>query len=81
MADLMDKMSGIIISQNKKLKEQNQDLKDVKELVKGNKIEPIEESAKADEESPVEDDEEDDDPDLPHLFSLRRSPFYQIKID
>ena len=78
MADVMDKMSGIIISQNKKLKEQNKDLKDIKELVQGNKIEPIEESAQADEESPVEDDEEED---LPDLFSLRRSPFYQIKID
>jgi len=78
MADVMDKMSGIIISQNKKLKEQNKDLKDIKELVQGNKIEPIEESAQADEESPVEDDEDED---LPDLFSLRRSPFYQIKID
>ena len=33
MADIMDKMSGILISQNKKLKEQNQDLRDIKELV------------------------------------------------
>ena len=71
MADIMDKMSGILISQNKKLKEQNQDLRDIKELVQGNKIEPIEESKEEDEQSPAEDDEE-----LPDLFSLRRSPFY-----
>ena len=32
MADIMDKMSGIIISQNKKLKQQNQDLKVIKQL-------------------------------------------------
>ena len=54
--------------------------------MQGNKIEPIEESLAADEESPDEKaknavDEEDEEGDLPDLFSLRRSPFYQIKID
>ena len=44
MADIMDKMSGIIISQNKKLKQQNQDLKVIKQLAQGQPIEGIEES-------------------------------------
>ena len=44
MADIMDKMSGIIISQNKKLKQQNQDLKVIKQLAQGQPIEEIEES-------------------------------------
>ena len=70
MADMMDKVGGIMITQNRLLKEQNQDIKDIKNLLENKPLEPIEEQAEELEDEP-----------LPDLFSLRRSPLYQLKIN
>ena len=78
MADLMDKMAGLIIKQHRKIAQQSSSLKVIRSHIKGEKysfnryINPdeIEEARKKRDWNY-----------LPLLFSLRRSPFYQKKIE
>lgn len=79
MADLMDKMAGLIIKQHRKIAQQSQSLKVIRSHIRSetnavhkNYISP---------DQIVETRKKRDWNYLPLLFSLRRSPFYQKKIE
>lgn len=74
-ADMMDKMSLIMLKQGKQIEEQAKSLKELRNLINkdgGDQIEEV--PAVAEVQEPHPDDE------IPALFSLRRSPYYQGKI-
>jgi|APSaa5957512535_1039671.scaffolds.fasta_scaffold38725_3 hypothetical protein len=72
---MMDKMSGILIQNNKNIDESGEMIDDIRHILHGQHPDQIEDK---DDGSGLGDDETQEG--LPDLYSLRRSPFYQIKI-
>jgi len=75
LADMMDKMSGILIQNNKNIDESGNIINDIRHILHGQ-----EETTEQEVEQSKLSDDEDIHGALPDLYSLRRSPFYQIKI-
>lgn len=73
---MMDKMSGILIQNNKNIDESGKVIDDIRTILHG--------QADEGEKSEIGESQLDKDENvhgaLPDLYSLRRSPFYQIKI-
>merc|ERR1712166_1637998 len=80
MADLMEKMSGLIIKQHRKIALQSLSLKVIRSHIKGENNVPYQNYIAPDEIVETRNIEKDWNY-LPLLFSLRRSPFYQKKIE
>merc|ERR1712070_269797 len=77
IADLADKLSGIIIAQNKKIAIQTQSLKVIGDILHGTHDVTAEIlGTDKDTEVPAIKAKEGEE-DLPELYSLRRSPLYQ----
>ena len=71
MSDLMEKMALIMLNQGEQIKAQNHQLKKIREKLG----DTVEEEKQPEEQQIAEDHDE-----IPALFSLRRSPYYQTKI-
>lgn len=76
LADMMDKMSGILIQNNKNIDESGSMIDDIRHILHGQE----EEDEKPEVHESKLSEEEKEHGALPDLYSLRRSPFYQIKI-
>lgn len=72
-ADMMDKMSLIMLKQGQQIQQQSEDLRSLRNLINKDGGDQIEEPAVVAAEA----NEPHADDDIPDLFSLRRSPFYQ----
>ena len=77
LADLTDKLSGIILSNDKHIDESSATIKDIKNFLQQKQPSEKLSEPKLDIVPPADEPEEGA---LPDLYSLRRSPFYQIKI-
>ena len=72
LADMMDKMSGILIQNNKNIDESGTMIDDIRHILHG---EEAQEDNDIVERSRISEDEIEHGA-LPDLYSLRRSPFY-----
>jgi hypothetical protein len=79
LADMMDKMSGILIQNNKNIDESGTMIDDIRHILYGANEEGEGEDKEDMHMSKISEDEIINGA-LPDLYSLRRSPFYQIKI-
>ena len=79
LADMMDKMSGILIQNNKNIDESGTMIDDIRHILYGANEEGEGEDNEDMHMSKISEDEIINGA-LPDLYSLRRSPFYQIKI-
>ena len=79
LADMMDKMSGILIQNNKNIDESGTMIDDIRHILHGSNEEGEGEDNEDMHMSRISEDEIINGA-LPDLYSLRRSPFYQIKI-
>lgn len=70
MSDMVDRMSLIMLNQNKAINKQADEMKKIREHLTGASEEEKAESVHS----------ENEDDQIPALFSIRRSPYYQTKI-
>lgn len=73
---MMDKMSGIMIQNNKNIDQSGKVIDEIRTILHGQEDD---DDNKDIHHSRISDDEKEHGA-LPDLYSLRRSPFYQIKI-
>ena len=77
LSDVVDMISGIVVSQGNTINSQKQKLSQIRSSLKG---EPITTKDNAPSESAESGPSEEAENRIPPLYSVRRSPFYQKKI-